>query len=136
MVVSVSPLIVLRNNLVTDETIDQDFNIEEFQWEIFPLKMYWQYYLFCITQYLWYAVNLSFTKESCLNFASNPLSFNPTKWTNTPKQFVGNLPTNCLGVFDHFVGLALKRLILSEFKRVNHQRTYCFLMIVGEIELK
>ena len=25
-------------------------------------------------------------------------------------QFVGNLPTNCLGVFDHFLGLALKGL--------------------------
>ena len=25
-------------------------------------------------------------------------------------QFVGNLPTNCLSVFDHFVGLALKGL--------------------------
>ena len=26
----------------------------------------------------------------------------------TLKQFVGNLPTNCLSVFDHFVGLARK----------------------------
>ena len=33
-----------------------------------------------------------------------------TKWSNTLKQFVGNLPTNCLSVFDHFVGLALKGL--------------------------
>ena len=40
----------------------------------------------------------------------NPLSANPTKWSNTLKQFVGNLPKNCLRVFDHFVGLALKRL--------------------------
>ena len=32
-----------------------------------------------------------------------PLSANPTKWSNTPKKFVGNLPTNCLSVFDHFV---------------------------------
>ena len=24
------------------------------------------------------------------------------------KQFAGKLPTNCLSVFDHFVGLALK----------------------------
>ena len=39
----------------------------------------------------------------------NPLSANPTKWSNTlNKQFVGNLPTNFLSVFDHFVGLALK----------------------------
>ena len=41
----------------------------------------------------------------------NPLSANPTKWSNTLKQFVGNLPTNCLSVFDHFVGLALKGLM-------------------------
>ena len=42
------------------------------------------------------------------------MSANPTKWSNTLKQFVGNLPTNCLSVFDHFVKLALKglRLIL------------------------
>ena len=35
---------------------------------------------------------------------------NPTKWSIILKQFVGNLPTNCLSVFDHFVGLALKEL--------------------------
>ena len=40
----------------------------------------------------------------------NPLSANPTKWSNTLKQFVVNLPTNCLSVFDHFVKLALKGL--------------------------
>ena len=39
-----------------------------------------------------------------------PLSANSTKWSNTLKQFVGKLPTICLSVFDHFVGLALKRL--------------------------
>ena len=42
--------------------------------------------------------------------ALNPLSANPTKLSNTLKQFVGKLPTNCLSVFDHFVGLALKGL--------------------------
>ena len=40
----------------------------------------------------------------------NPLSANPTKWSNTLKQFVGKLPTNCLSVSNHFVGLALKGL--------------------------
>ena len=40
----------------------------------------------------------------------NPLSTNPTKWSNTLNQFVSNLPTNCLSVFDHFVGFALKAL--------------------------
>ena len=39
----------------------------------------------------------------------NPLSDNITKWSNTLKQFVC-MPTNCLSVFDHFVGLALKGL--------------------------
>ena len=45
----------------------------------------------------------------------NCLSTNPTKWSNTLKQFVGILPTNRLSVFDHFVGLALKRLKVSVF---------------------
>ena len=43
--------------------------------------------------------------------AISPLSANFTKCPNTLKQFVGKLPTNCLSVFDHFVGLALKGLI-------------------------
>ena len=34
----------------------------------------------------------------------NPLSAKPTKWSNTL------LAMNCLNVFDHFVGLALKGL--------------------------
>ena len=40
----------------------------------------------------------------------NSLSANPTKWPKKPKHFVGNLPTNCLSVFDRFVKLALKGL--------------------------
>ena len=40
----------------------------------------------------------------------NPFSSKPTKWSNSLKQFVGKLPTNCLNVFDHFDGLALKGL--------------------------
>ena len=39
------------------------------------------------------------------------LSANPTKWSNTLKKFVGNLQTNYLSVFDHFVKLALKGLV-------------------------
>ena len=35
---------------------------------------------------------------------------NPTKWSNTLKQFVGKLPTNCLSFFVNFAGLALKGL--------------------------
>ena len=44
----------------------------------------------------------------------NPLSASLTKWSNTLKQFVGNLTTNCLSVFDQFVGLALKGLKKSD----------------------
>ena len=40
----------------------------------------------------------------------NPSSANPEKWSNTLKQIVGNLPTICLSVFDHFMNLALKGL--------------------------
>ena len=45
----------------------------------------------------------------------NSLRANPTKWSNTLKQLVGNLPTNCLSVFEHFVGLALKGLSVLSF---------------------
>ena len=41
---------------------------------------------------------------------TNPLRANFTKWSNTLKQFIVKLPTNCLSVFDHFVKLALKGL--------------------------
>ena len=44
-------------------------------------------------------------------FSINPLSAKLTKWPNTLKQFVGNLPKNCLSVSHHFMGLALKGLI-------------------------
>ena len=49
----------------------------------------------------------------------NPLSANFTNWSNTLKQFVGNLPMNCLSVFDHFVGLALKRLNVLFVLKIN-----------------
>ena len=56
----------------------------------------------------------------------NPFSANFTKWSNTLKQFVGNLPTNCLSVFDRFVGLALKGLpdlfvkLFNDFMPLNN----------------
>ena len=43
----------------------------------------------------------------------NPLTTNPTKWPNTPKQFVGEQTTNYLGVFGHFMGLLVKGLIIE-----------------------
>ena len=44
-------------------------------------------------------------------FVLKPLSANITKWSSKLKQFVDKLPTNCLSVFDNFVGLVLKGLI-------------------------
>ena len=52
-----------------------------------------------------------------------PLSANLTKWSNILKQFVGccrPLPTNCLSVFDHFVGLLLKGLTIKSKSRTIH----------------
>ena len=40
---------------------------------------------------------------------TNPLSVNPTNWSNTLKQIVGNSQWLFLSVFDHFVALALIR---------------------------
>ena len=45
----------------------------------------------------------------------NPLSANPEKWSNTLKQIVGNLPTICLSVFDHFMNLVLKGSSITNF---------------------
>ena len=44
----------------------------------------------------------------CTKSYFNSLSANPTKWPNILKQFVGKLSTNCLSVFNRFVGLAYK----------------------------
>ena len=49
----------------------------------------------------------------CNGKSLNPLSANPTKWSNILIQFVGNLPTNCLRVFDNFINLALKGLKIT-----------------------
>ena len=56
----------------------------------------------------------------------NPLSTNLTKWSNTLKQFVGKSPTNCLSVFDHSVGLALKGLrnFSSLLKKTIFENTF------------
>ena len=49
----------------------------------------------------------------------NPLSAKYYKMVkHTLTQFVGNLPANCLGVFDHFLGLALKELTSSNQEKV------------------
>ena len=56
-------------------------------------------------------LNSTLTKGQ--NYIINPLSDNPTKWSNTLKQFVGKFPTNCLSVFGHCVILVLKWLKLK-----------------------
>ena len=61
-------------------------------------------------------------------FSINPLSANFAKWPNTLKQFVGNLPTNYLNVFGHFVGLALKGLRKLFFR--NKRKTKKLWMVV------
>ena len=54
----------------------------------------------------------------------NSLRVNPTKWSNTLKQLVDNLPTNSLSVFDHLVGLVIKGLN-NEYKAENeNNRVY------------
>ena len=46
--------------------------------------------------------------------ALSPLNANPTKWSNT-QTIRQLLSTNCLSVFDHFIGLALKGLTIELF---------------------
>ena len=52
--------------------------------------------------------NLQLEEIYTQNF--NLLSADIRKWSNTLKKSVGKFRTNCLSVFDHFVGLALKGL--------------------------
>ena len=59
----------------------------------------------------WYC-EITNTYLSLILSRFNTLTANFTKWLNTLKQFVSNLPTNCLSVFDHFVGFALNGLTL------------------------
>ena len=54
------------------------------------------------------------SSQNDISFSLNPLCANFTKWSNTLKQFFGKLPTNCLSVFDHFVGLELKGLRFND----------------------
>ena len=57
----------------------------------------------------------------------NPLSAKLTKWPNTLKQFVGNLATDCLSVFGHFMRLALKGLMYLTMKcHLNSAQDFCF----------
>ena len=48
----------------------------------------------------------------------NPLSSNPTKWSNTLKEFVGK-SRRIVWVFDHFVNLVLKGLNIVTFNPLS-----------------
>ena len=54
----------------------------------------------------------------CMCVVINPLNDSPTKRSNTLKKFVNNLQTNCLSVFDHFVGLGVKAL-MQQYNRTK-----------------
>ena len=62
---------------------------------------------------------------------SNPLSANTTKWSYTLKQFVGNLLENCFSMFDHFVKLVLKGLILATHILTKTKRSYFYILILA-----
>ena len=60
----------------------------------------------------------------------NSLSTNFTKWSNILKQFVGNLATNYLSVFDHFLKLALKQLKTLKKIACFDMKTFQFLHLI------
>ena len=80
----------------------------------------------------------TFNKKKHCYMKLNPLSVNHTKWSNTPKQSVGCKPTNCLSVFDHFAGLALKGLTqykeLSDFDLISILQKILFMDYLSQIK--
>ena len=74
---------------------------------MYDIKFLW---LFGLYFELRIGLIFQYTQVQLRSWRINPISANPTKWSKTLKQFVGNLPTNCLSVFDRFVKLALKGL--------------------------
>ena len=70
------------------------------------------------------------TTMSLFLIAIIPLSTNPTSWSNILKQFVSNLPTNCLSVFDHFVGL-----VPRGFSSYIHAATTCSSILNDSFQL-
>ena len=93
--------------------------------------------IFCAVSLAFWSLGIAAKFYFLILSKFNPLSVNPTKWSNTLKQFVGILPTNCLSVFDYFVGLALKRIskLTNSYFLWNHQKTIGYLMILGRIEV-
>ena len=59
-------------------------------------------------------------RPTIYDYLINSLSASLTKWSNRLKQFVGKWPTNCLSMFHHFVGLALKGLTEITAAKYHH----------------
>ena len=87
---------------------------------------FFSYYWTCI---LTPKISKNFPKSAFQLF--NRLSANLTKWSSTLKQFVTKLLTNCLSVFDHFVGLVLKRLI-QIFSKHIYSFIYLFSIVTQQ----
>ena len=83
---------------------------------MFKASAYFLYYNYAYIKI--YKLCCHFDLYFCLVIV-NPLRANFTKWSNTLKQFVSKLSTNCLSVLDHFVGLVLNGLI--EYGKANFE---------------
>ena len=70
--------------------------------------------LFCLCYYF-LKVGKHNLKTKALIKVLSPLRAKLTKWANTLKQFVGNLPTNCLSVFGHFVLFSSSSHLITVF---------------------
>ena len=82
-------------------------------------KTFWRIKILKEAVFVVCEVDWQICKQNLLCWSAKVIHFNPLnasrkKWANTLKQFVGKLPMNCLSVFIHFVGLALKGLSLRE----------------------
>ena len=84
----------------------------------YPESLLW------LVEIFWLCIELSLYPRSLKAW-----SINPTKWLNTLKQFVGNLPTNCLSFLDHFVKLALTGLMKSYFCKPQSDSESSFLKL-------
>ena len=83
---------------------------------------YWSNFFYALqyginTKYICFNVTIIKININCIayNFSSclNPLNTNPTKMVKHIQGIHRQQPMNCLSVFDHFVGLALKELNCS-----------------------
>ena len=101
-------------------------NVKITQGNLFcALKIFFLIFFYLKLEWLPSQYRLSLVAHLLLHpfcFSVNPLSANPTKWLNTLKQFVGNSPTNCMSVLNHFVWLALKELVNA--LDPNNAKTY------------